>query len=155
MKKVQVAIEWKMRENPYWKHSSPKKKYIKQCFSNCTPRKICRCTASLFKVLYADTNFLPKLRKCCHEEMVDNCYKSQVALHLQVTAKKVMTFFIFLQISTISDYITLFPKIVARRSGDLQIIPLAINRNRLAWLVCHEIWSTGFVCRQTKKFGDH
>ena len=57
--------------------------------------KICRYAASLFKVHYADTTFLPKLRKCCHEEMVDNCYKSRVALHLQVTAKEVMTFLYF------------------------------------------------------------
>ena len=53
------------------------------------------CAASLFKVLYTDTNFLPKLRKCCHEEMVDNCYKSRVVLNLQVTAKEVMNFFYF------------------------------------------------------------
>ena len=25
------------------------------------------CAASLFKVLCTDTNFLPKMRKCCHE----------------------------------------------------------------------------------------
>ena len=53
------------------------------------------CAASLFRVLHAETKFLPKLKKCCHEEMVDNCYKSRVALHLQVTAKEVMTFFYF------------------------------------------------------------
>ena len=76
------------------------------------------CAASLFKVLYTDTNFLPKLRKCCDEVMVDNCYKSRVAL--QVTAREVMN--IFLKISTILGYITRFPEIVARRSGDLQII---------------------------------
>ena len=73
--------------------------YIHQCFSNRLPLTICRCAASFFKVLYADTNFLPKLKKCCHEVMADNCYKSRVALHLPVTAKEVMTFFVFFWIS--------------------------------------------------------
>ena len=50
-----------------------KKKDIHHCFSNHVPLTICRCAASLFKVLYADTNFLPKLKKSCHEVMVDNC----------------------------------------------------------------------------------
>ena len=94
-------------------------------------KSISRCAASLFKVLCTDTNFLAKLRKmlakCCHEATIDNCYKSRVAL--QVTAREVITF--FLEISTISDYITQFPDIVARRSGDLQIMLLAISRNRL------------------------
>ena len=44
-------------------------------------------------MLYTDTNFLPKLRKCRHEEMVCNCYNSRVALHLQVKAKEVMNCF--------------------------------------------------------------
>ena len=48
------------------------------------------CVVSLFKVLYTDMNFLTKLRKCCHEVMVDNCYKPQVAL--QILARKVLTF---------------------------------------------------------------
>ena len=141
-KKVQVAIEKKCKKIPIESICLPKR----NIYGNVS-QTVCRgdlqvpwCATSLFKMLCADTNFLPKLRKCCHEEMVDNCYKSPVALHLQLTAKKVMTFFavktkkffIFLQISTISDYITLFPEIVARRSGNLQIMPLAINRNRLA-----------------------
>ena len=111
------------------------------------PRKICRCAASLFKVLYIDTNFLPKLRKCCREVMVVNWYRSRVAL--QVTPREVIN---FLVIDTISGYVTPFPVIVARRSDDLQILLLAINRNRFAWLVCREISSTGFLCRQAKKF---
>ena len=94
------------------------------------------CAASLFKVLYTDANFLPKLRKCCHEGMVDNCSKSGVVA-LQVAAVEVMTF--FSKISTIPGYNTRFPEIVARRSGDFQITPLAINGNRFAWLVCREI----------------
>ena len=50
------------------------------------------CAASLFKVLYTYTNFLSKLRKCCHEVMVDNCYKSGGRVALQVTVREVMTF---------------------------------------------------------------
>ena len=61
-------------------------------FSNCVPRKICKCAASLFKVFYIYTNFHSKLRKCCHEVMVDNCYKSGGRVALQVTAREVMTF---------------------------------------------------------------
>ena len=49
------------------------------------------CAASLFKMLYDDTKFLPKLRKCCHEVMVDNCYKSLVAV--EVGAREVVIFF--------------------------------------------------------------
>ena len=49
------------------------------------------CRESFFKVLYTDTNFLSKLRKGCHEVMVDNCYKSRAAL--QVKAREVMTSF--------------------------------------------------------------
>ena len=37
-----------------------------------------------------DRNFLPKLRKYCHEVMGGNCYRLPVAL--QVTAREVMTF---------------------------------------------------------------
>ena len=55
------------------------------------PWKICRCAASFFKVLYVDTKFLPKSRKCCHEIMVNNCCKSRMAL--QITAREIMTFF--------------------------------------------------------------
>ena len=47
---------------------------------------------SFLQVLYTDTNFLPKLRKCFHEVMIHNCYKSRVAL--QVTARKILTFFL-------------------------------------------------------------
>ena len=47
--------------------------------------------------IYTHTNLLLKLRKCCHEEMVDNCHKSRMVLHLQVTAKEVMTRFFFFQ----------------------------------------------------------
>ena len=50
------------------------------------------CAASLFKVLYTYTNFLSKLRECCHEVMVDNCYKSGGRVALQVTVREVMTF---------------------------------------------------------------
>ena len=63
-----------------------------------------------------DTNFLPKSRECCHEVMVNNCCKSQVAL--QITARKIMTF--FLEISIISGSIKRFPKTFAQRSDDLQ-----------------------------------
>ena len=70
--------------------------HLNQCFPNCVPRHtgapwtICRCAASAFKVLYVDTNFLPKSRKCCHEVMVNNCCKSRVAL--QIKAREMMTF---------------------------------------------------------------
>ena len=73
---------------------------------------------------------LPKLRKCCHDLIVDNCYKSPMALWLRP---------FFLKISTISGYITQFLEMVARRSGDFQIMPLVINRYTFAWLVCREI----------------
>ena len=79
-----------------------KKKYMQQCFSNCVLWKICRCAASLYKVLYTHTNFLPKLRKYCHEVMVNICCKSLVAV--QVMAREIINF--FLEISTISSYIT-------------------------------------------------
>ena len=59
--------------------------------------------------------------------MVDNCYNSREAL--QVTAREVMTFFLS-EISTILGYMTRFPEIVSRRSGDLHTMP---------WLVCCEI----------------
>ena len=56
--------------------------------------------------------------KCCHEVMVDKCYKSLVVL--QVTAREIVTFcFLFSEMSIVSGYITRFPEIVARRSGDL------------------------------------
>ena len=71
------------------------KEIYKAMFLKLCASEIFRWAASLFKVLYTNTNFLPKLRKCCHEEMVDNCYKSRVAFHLQVTAKEVITFFLF------------------------------------------------------------
>ena len=64
---------------------------VRQCFPNCMPRTICRCAASLFKVLYVDTNFPPKSRKCCHEVMVNNRCKPRVAL--QITAREIMTSF--------------------------------------------------------------
>ena len=50
--------------------------WLMQCFPNCVPW----CAASIFKVLYVDTKFLPKLRKCCYEVIVDLCRKSRVAL---------------------------------------------------------------------------
>ena len=69
-----------------------------------------------------------------------------------VTAIEVM---FFLEISTVLGYITPSPEIVDQRSGDLKIMPLAINGNRFAFLVCSKISSTGFLCQQTKKIGDH
>ena len=45
-----------------------------------------------FKVLYTYTKFLSKLRKCCCEVMVDNCYKSGGQVALQVTTREIMTF---------------------------------------------------------------
>ena len=48
---------------------------------------------------------------------------------LKVTEREVMIF--FLEISSISGCITPSLKIVALRSGDLQIMPLAINENNL------------------------
>ena len=53
------------------------------------------------KCIILNTNFLPKLKKCCHEVTIDNSYTSRVAL--QVTAREAMTF--LLKISTISGYI--------------------------------------------------
>ena len=82
-----------------------------------------------------------KLRENIHEVTVNNLCKSQVAL--QVTAREVTIF--FLEISTISGYITRFAEIVARRSGDLQITP---------WLVRAKFDQLhGFLCRQTKSLG--
>ena len=49
------------------------------------------CAASLFKVRYT-TDILSQSRKCCHEVMVDNCYKSGGRVALQVTVREVMTF---------------------------------------------------------------
>ena len=67
-----------------WKVTSQKNaNSLGQCFPNCmsrrtgAPRTICRCAASLFKVLYVNTYFLPKSRKCCHEVVVNNCCKSR------------------------------------------------------------------------------
>ena len=81
----------------------------------------CECLASEFGlrkiVLQKKKTFSLKY---CHGGMIDNCYKSRVAL--QVTAREVMTF-CFLDIITISGYITRFSEIVARKSGDLQIKP--------------------------------
>ena len=34
---------------------------------------VSQSVASLFGVFYTDTNFLPKLRKCCYEVIVDKC----------------------------------------------------------------------------------
>ena len=62
-------------------------------------------------MLYVETNFLPKLRKCCHEIMVDICRKSQVAL--QVTSIKVMTFFSLRStpfLAELHDFRRLFPR---------------------------------------------
>ena len=70
--------------------------------------------------------FKLKLRENSHEVMFDNCFKSRVLL--KVTTREVMT--LFLEISTISGYITRFPEIVARRSGDFQTMP----RNLINWL---------------------
>ena len=64
-------------------------------------------------------SFTLKLGESSYEVMVDNYYKSRVAL--RVTASEVMTFL---------GSITRFPEIVSRRSGDLQIMP---------WLLCREI----------------
>ena len=67
------------------------------------------------KCFYVDTNFLPKLRKCCHEVMFDLCRKSRVVV--QVSSIEMMNF--FLEISTISGSITQFPEIVAQTDDDL------------------------------------
>ena len=53
--------------------------------------------------------------------------------------------FIFLEISTISGYITLFPEIAVRKSGVLQIMLLAINGNRFGWLVPRNLINWFFV----------
>ena len=112
------------------------KEIYEQCFSNCVPRRfagVTCCATSLFKVLYIITNFLRKARKCCHGKMVDKCYKSRVALHLQFTAKEVMTFFLFLCRSapfrTTSHYFrkSLLIEVIAYRTPNN-----AINRNRFA-----------------------
>ena len=151
-----------------WKICTYGNRTLDQCFSNCVaqhtdvPWKIYRCAASIFKVLYVDTSFLPKLRKCCHEVTTDLCRKSQVGL--QVSLLEVMTF--FLEIRAILGSIQRFPEIVAQRDDNLQkkrpalfslssAMPLRINWNRFQWLVCREICSTDFLCRQTKKFGKH
>ena len=67
-------------------------------------------------MLYVDTNFLPKLRKCYHEVMADFCRKSRVAL--QAWSIEVITF--FLENGTILISITRFPEIAAQRDDDLQ-----------------------------------
>ena len=53
---------------------SLQKKYI---YSNVSPTVYRGRFAGVPRVFlkYTDTNFLPKLRKCCHEVMVGNCYK--------------------------------------------------------------------------------
>ena len=88
----------------------------------------CECPASKFglqKIGLQDKKiFKLKLRENGHEIAIDNCFKSRVAL--QVTAREVMTF--FLEICTISDYITRFPKIVARKSSDLEIMHCLVCR---------------------------
>ena len=63
-----------------------------------------------------------KLKYCenSHKIMVDNSYKSRVAL-------QAMTFFSFLETSPITGDITLLPEIDARKSGEFQIMPLAFN----------------------------
>ena len=55
----------------------------------------------------------------------------------QQLRRELMTF--FLEIRNISGYITPLSVIVVLNGGDLQIVPLAINGNRFAWLVCREI----------------
>ena len=77
-------------------------------FSKLCAAKIRGCAANLFKVLYVDTNFLPKLRKCDYEIKVNICCKSRVAL--QITERELMTFF-FSEISIILGCIKRFPKI--------------------------------------------
>ena len=89
----------------------------------------CECQASEFglrKIVLQIKSFKLKFRENSHRVMVDKCYKSWVALH--VSAREEITF--FLEISTFSNYITRFPEIVARKSGNLQIMP---------WLMCREI----------------
>ena len=86
-------------------------------FPKCVPRKICRCVTNLLKVVYIDTNFVPKLKKCYVEVMVDDLHKLRVAF--QVSAREAMTLF-FLEITNISVYATRFLEIVARRGGNLQ-----------------------------------
>ena len=126
------------------------------------PWTICRCAASLFKVLYVDRNFLPKSKKCCHKVMVNNCCKSRVAL--QITAREIMTFFgrsaSFRAES--SDFQRFLLREVAiskkKRSSPFPlspVIPIGVNWNRFAWLMCREICLVNFLCRQTKKFGNH
>ena len=112
-----------MRKIPI-KSISLQKRNIYSNVSQTVCRDVLWYAASLSKVLYTDTNFLPKLRKCCHEVMVNNCYKSRAAL--QVTVREVKTF--FSETSTISSYITRFSEIVAQRSGDLQIMPWLVFR---------------------------
>ena len=73
--------------------------------------------------IWSSKNYFPKekkifelkLRENSHEVMVDNYYKSRVAL--QVAAREVINF--FLEISTVSDYIPRFSEIAAWTGGDL------------------------------------
>ena len=130
-----------------WKICKYGNRMLDQCFSNCVsqhtdvPWKIYRCAASSFKVLYVDTSFVSKLRKCCHEVTTDLCRKSQVPL--QVSLIEVMTF--FLKDSTILGSIQRFPEIVTQRYDDLQKKSQRCSRYRLR---CHlksiEIDSSGW-----------
>ena len=83
---------------------------------------MCCRVLNLFKVLYSDTNFLPKLTKCCHEVLFDNCFKSWVAL--QETVREAMAFFLRLVPfrTTSHDF---------WRNGGFQIISLAAKFDQL------------------------
>ena len=71
-----------------------------------------------------------KLRENSHEIMVDKLDKSRAAL--QFTARELMIPFFFKKTSTVLGYAQL-PEIVARRSGNLQIMP-GVRRNLFSWL---------------------
>ena len=110
--------------------------------------QVCR---EFFKVLYVDTKFLPKLRKCCYEVIVDICRKWWVTL--QVTLIEVMTFLkIILEIAPFRAASCHFQRSLPREMviSEKKVItilapppamPLEINRNRFQWLVCSEICS--------------
>ena len=118
---------------------------VEQCFPNCVQWKIFWCTASIFKVLHVDTNFLPKLRKCCHLVMVDFCRKSRVAF--QVSSIEMKTFFWRLAPFWVPsrDSRRSLPRemmISKKKAAPFSLssaMPLNINWNRFQWLVGREI----------------
>ena len=81
------------------------------------------CAASLFKVLYTYTNFLSKSRKCCHgsngRQLLQVGWAGGIAGYDERGDDILVT-------------ISQFSEIVAWRSGDFQIMPVAIHRNRFA-----------------------